>query len=1775
MKTRVLGLLFLFSYLTSFAQQYQPICRRWDYRYGGNLLENIKTLLNTSDGGYLLGGTTGSDSSGDVSEHIIGNNDFWIVKTDANGVKQWDKRYGGAVQEMLSNAQQTADGGYIIAGITNSDSSIDVSERGTGGFDYWMIKVDALGHKQWDKRFGGYGNDYLSWVEQTSDKGYILVGRTLSGIGGDVSQATRDTSNNSNLQGDCWVVKTDSLGHKLWDKRFGGKLFENPSCIIQTNDGGYLLGARTFSGIGLDISQPSRDNVAFAGDFWILKMDASGIKQWDKRYGGQWEDALYSLKQLKDHGFILAGTTQSPVSGEVTQAPHGLNDYWAVRIDSVGNKLWDKRYGGNANQDDFGYVKVTLDGGFLFSGTAYGNASLDKSENNLGNEQSWIIKTDSLGNRTWDKTIFTRALGDDENGYAVESADGCYVVANSTSADTGGYKTQSKRGLDDFWFVKLCDTTHFFSSFFASTALCDSGCITFQNTSRNAIHYQWLFPGSSRSSDTAANPTPVCYNVPGSYSAILIAYGSSGTDTFITQLQVYRSPQLTITANDTTLCPGQTATLCAQTGYISYHWNTNNSTGACASTSLAGNYWVTATDNNGCTAVSNHVHVSSLLNPVVHIFATPDTMCPHDTAVICATQGFVSYDWLGRNAHTPCITVTAAGNYDLIATDSNGCSAKSGPIALVMRQAPAAVVTGATSICGGDTVQICVQPNFLSYLWSNGDTLPCFNTSQPGNYHVTTLDQFGCTAISNQITLGSYPMPIPPVISANPPVVCSNGLTSICAAAGFTTYTWDSAGIGSGQCVAVSRPGTYDVTVTDSHGCSAVSNQITVGTATAPTVAITATKLTFCPGDSTTLCSPAGFMTYHWSNGNSTNCFTTLNGGNYRLTVNDFNGCSAVSNSIVVVVRPAPIASVLGGTSSLCGTDTITICAGAGFSSYHWSRGETTPCLTTWQAGNYFVTTTDSFGCTATSNNVALSAYPLPNVVIAANPPVICSNGSTAICATSGFASYVWDTTSIGNSACVAVTRPGTYYVRVTDSHGCTAISNQLPLVAATAPTVAITASHPALCPGDTVTICAPSNFMLYHWSTGSSGPCISTLSVGTYRITVNDFNGCSAVSNMITLNAHGNPTVTISATQTSICSNDTVVICPGANFAAYHWSTGDSTFCINTSQTGTYIVTVTDAFSCTASSNPVVISANQAPTCTITTTSQIVCGGDSAHLCITSAFLTYHWSTGSSNRCIYVSQPGTYRATVTGSNGCSAVSNSIVITSGSTWGSVAITANPSAICNNDTAFICAPTGFAHYHWSQGDTLSCINTVQAGNYSVSVTDVNGCSAVSNPIAIVVHAPPSVIVTVQPNTICAYDTATICATAGLANYHWNTSATGNCFTTSIAGNYFVTVTDTSGCTATSNPVSLTTLPAPLCTINTNTTTICSLDSALICASSSFAHYQWNTGGNNQCISTTHTGSFYVIVTDNNGCTAVSNNIVITAASATTCAITTGTPNICVHDTAIICATPGFLIYQWNTGNGGTCISATSAGNYYVTATDSIGCIAISNQLSIADFATPSATASVNPGVICANDTALLCATTGFNRYQWNVGDTAVCIKKSQGGNYYVTVTDNNGCTAESNHVSLTVFPNPPVAISVNGDTLVAYNAVTYQWYLNGVAINGATSRIYVTHLQGLYSVAVTDSNGCHETSSPVVFSGIDDLQSAKFEVYPNPSFDAWQLVIDPQIIGKTVEVFDMEGRLVYRAEITNQHSQIKFAAERGVYLLRISQVGPALLKLVKL
>ena len=436
---RLLVIALFFVALGVVSAQAPPI--EWQNTIGGSGNDQLYSVDQTTDGGYILGGNSASDISGDKTENSQGNFDYWVVKLDTAGAIQWQNTIGGSSFEILRSIQQTGDGGYILGGFSLSSISGDKTENSQGNYDYWVVKLDASGSIQWQNTIGGSSTDELNSIQQTADGGYILGGHSSSNISGDKTE-------NSQGSFDYWVVKLDAVGAIQWQNTIGGWEFDYLYSIQQTSDGGYVLGGRSWSGISGDKTDTSRGG----NDYWVVKLDSTGLIQWQNTIGGSINDFLISIEQTADGGYILGGWSSSDSTGDKTEDSQGGRDYWVVKLDIAGSIQWQNTIGGSGT-DRLESIQQTSDGGYVMGGVSDSPISGDKTEDSLGGDDYWVVKLDTAGAIQWQNTI--GGSGNDQLYSIQQTTDGGYVMGGYSLSNISGDKTENSQGNWDYWVVKL------------------------------------------------------------------------------------------------------------------------------------------------------------------------------------------------------------------------------------------------------------------------------------------------------------------------------------------------------------------------------------------------------------------------------------------------------------------------------------------------------------------------------------------------------------------------------------------------------------------------------------------------------------------------------------------------------------------------------------------------------------------------------------------------------------------------------------------------------------------------------------------------------------------------------------------------------------------------------------------------------------------------------------------------------------------------------------------------------------------------------------------------------------------------------------------------------------------------------------------------------------------------------------------------------------------------------------------------------------------------
>ncbi|HEX5154151.1 MAG TPA: T9SS type A sorting domain-containing protein [Parafilimonas sp.] len=475
----------IFSATISLSAPAQGYKITWQRTIGGNNADKLTGMLQTFDGGLILCGYSNSNISGDKTQNSVSNTyDYWIVKLAKTGITQWTKTYGGSDRDLEPRVIQTKDSGYLVAGSSISSASGGKTENAiNNSFDYWTIKLDKHGNQVWDNTVGGIQFEKLAAVLE-SPTGYFLCGSSNSTYGNDKSLPNEGSS----LWPDYWVVKLNKSGVVLWDSTYGSKNRDALTTAQITADGGIILGGSSYSPAFADKSEDFKGN----NDYWVVKLNANGAKQWDKTIGGSLSDYLIAIDTIGSNGYILAGYSNSPASFNKTDSCRGVTDYWIVRLDNAGNITWNKTYGGS-KEDHATSVKYT-NGHFLVGGYSNSPASGDKKAGVKGGMDFWTLILDQNG-KIKEQKVWGGKADDRLVGY-IRIGLNEYLLGGTSWSALGKDKaanTVGNTGKPDYWIFRISP----------------SGTIAKQDASTELISMNSQVEGIKRSLSFSINPNPV------------------------------------------------------------------------------------------------------------------------------------------------------------------------------------------------------------------------------------------------------------------------------------------------------------------------------------------------------------------------------------------------------------------------------------------------------------------------------------------------------------------------------------------------------------------------------------------------------------------------------------------------------------------------------------------------------------------------------------------------------------------------------------------------------------------------------------------------------------------------------------------------------------------------------------------------------------------------------------------------------------------------------------------------------------------------------------------------------------------------------------------------------------------------------------------------------------------------------------------------------------------------------------------------------------------
>jgi len=929
-----------------------------------------------------------------------------------------------------------------------------------------------------------------------------------------------------------------------------------------------------------------------------------------------------------------------------------------------------------------------------------------------------------------------------------------------------------------------------------------------------------------------------------------------------------------------------------------------------------------------------------------------------------------------------------------------------------------------------------------------------------GNMTMTpTMIEIGVCAMlikeyENGVLIGSVERDMPIIVSQ-----CNNHLPVVCGINGSNNYTDTISCPGGGTQVCFTV-------------CSNDSDALDTVTMTVDTSGISGASFTITG-------SPHPTGNFCW-----TATVANVRSQPYTFTVTardnacPYDGVQTTTFSIYVL---SSLNASVAGTNVLCngntnGTATVNASSSHLPITYQWSTGQTTSSINGLTAGNYSVTATDANGCTGAFTQVITQPTVIAAILNPTNVPCNGGNGGSILLYTGGGTppySYLWSNGQTNYTASNLTV--GSYTVTITDAHGCTNTFSQTltqpPPFQASTTQFSACGSNSGVA---TVSATGGVGPYTYKWSGGGTDSTTSGLSAGSYNVTVTDHNHCALVQTVVIPSSPA-INVNVSVTPNTACGSNctgsaSISVSGGTAPFSYTWNTGQSSSSSLGLCAGNYVITVTDANSCTAVptvtiTQPFSISFDTAHT-------DILCHGDlngtaSVTAISGTAPFSYAWSTGDTTTSISGLSGGTYSLTVTDANGCKSLGN-VTITQPS-----AIILVTSAIpsCsgpNNGQATVSASGGTPTYNyaWSNGANTSSITNISGGTYTVTITDSRDCTSATS---VVVGAAPVVVVN-SPAPICRGDSVTLIATGALT-YTWSPSATlssstGDTVVSHLTSNgtYTVTGTGTGGCTNTAT-VTVTVNPLPTIVVSPGIANICGGTSINLTANGATS-YVWSpaatlSSSTGAVVTSTPPANgitYTVIGTDANGCTN----------SATKHVTTKLTPDFsfnpfqlchgdCIH-ISLAYFNSGNILYTWSPPNGLSSTVGLPTACPLATTTYTV----IGNLASCRD--TQTVTVTVNPypnanitGVftICNGNNATLTAIGNGNNYSWSTGQLTSSISVAVAGTYTVSITNNYGCTSTASQVvtidSLPLnFPTQYYICETTPVTLTASGGNSYSW-----------------------------------------------------------------------------------------------------------------------------
>ncbi len=429
-----------------------------DWAYGGNRDDRIAGMCNDPAGGFILSGKSTSDASGVKSEERRGFNDLWVVAVTWDGKVSWERTIGGIKRELGGYVHSLDDGSFIVAGSSISPKGEGKETERIGGFDYWVVKLNQHGNTLNEAVFGTSADDILSDLDFRKRNGVVFLGGYTSG-GIEFDKSERNYGGQ-----DYWFICADGDLNKIWDRGIGGDADDYLSEVVALSSRHIFAGGTSRSGAGINKTTSSMGSA----DLWLVELYDDLMVGDEKNeyvnihkelvYGGAGKDYLTAVLPEDNNTMYIAGYSKSRISGNKQVQTKGFYDYWLIKTDADGNKLWEKVYGGDHN-DKLASAIITSDGNILLAGSSYSSVSGDNSEPSRGDYDYWIVMVDPEGTLLWEKRYGGNRR--DELVEIFELKEGGYLLGGTSNSDASGDKSEGiikwsgDSKTTDYWIIRI------------------------------------------------------------------------------------------------------------------------------------------------------------------------------------------------------------------------------------------------------------------------------------------------------------------------------------------------------------------------------------------------------------------------------------------------------------------------------------------------------------------------------------------------------------------------------------------------------------------------------------------------------------------------------------------------------------------------------------------------------------------------------------------------------------------------------------------------------------------------------------------------------------------------------------------------------------------------------------------------------------------------------------------------------------------------------------------------------------------------------------------------------------------------------------------------------------------------------------------------------------------------------------------------------------------------------------------------------------------------